>query len=193
MTVFATSYFPSAHYLKALCESENPVIDLGEHYTKQTERTRASIWTANKLHRLSIPVIKPFGNKTAVKDIKLSFAENWKRDHCRAIEAAYSSSPYYEHYAYEVFELINSDVEVLFEFNQQILMTIKKWLDLPINPTFSSIYVENKNIDYKDFRFDFNSKNYIQVDFGQKEFIENLSILDAIFCLGPLTRKLIIN
>jgi len=179
--------------LKALCEAENPVIDLGEHYKKQTERTRANLLTSNGINRLTIPVIRPFGNKTSIKDVQISFVETWKRDHCRSIEAAYASSPYFEHYANEIFELINSNIDTLHEFNHSILLKIINWLELPINLNYSKKYIENQTKDYREFNFKYKPTNYIQVDFGQTEFIDNLSVLDALFCLGPMTRKLIIK
>jgi hypothetical protein len=190
--VFATSYFPSLYYLKALCEAENPIIDLGEHYKKQTERTRVNFMTSNGISRLSIPVIRPFGNKTATKDVQISFAENWKRNHCRSIEAAYASSPYFEHYANEVFELINSNISSLHEFNHSILIKIINWLELPINLNYSKKYIENLIEDYREFNFHYAPLKYKQVDFGQIEFLDKVSVLDALFCLGPMTRKLII-
>jgi hypothetical protein len=191
-SVFSTSYFPSISYLRALCEEENAIVDLGAQCKKQTERTRTNILTANGIHKLSVPIIRPYGNKTATKDIRISYVESWQRDHCRAIKTAYSSSPYYEDYSEQVFELINSDYELLYEFNNQILIQISRWLDLPIQIVFESKYVDNPNKDFREFEFQCKDKEYIQVDFGQNDFVPNLSILDALFCLGPMARKLII-
>jgi|TARA_R110000737_G_scaffold182215_1_gene205569 hypothetical protein len=193
ISAFSTAYFPSVSYLKAFCEAENPVIDLGAQCTKQTERMRASILTANGIQKLSVPIIRPNGNKTATKDIQISFVESWERDHCRAIKAAYSSSPYFEDYSDTIFDLINSKEESLFKFNQLILNKIIEWLDLPIQQNFQLVYIDNPTQDYREFDFNIEESKYQQVEFGQKGFTPNLSILDAIFCLGPMARKLIIS
>lgn len=179
--------------MKAFCESSNPIIDLGEHCTKQTERVRASILTANGIQKLSVPIIRPFGNKTSTKDVQISFVEAWERDHCRTIEAAYSASPYFEDYSDKVFDLVNSKEESLFEFNRLILNEISKWLELPIIQHFETKYIDEPSFDFRDFNFDKKEILYQQVEFGQNKFTSNLSILDALFCLGPMARKLIIT
>ncbi len=175
-----------------MCNTENSIIDIGEHYPKQTERNRLIILSANGPQRLTIPVVRPLGNKTPTGKVKISYAEAWERDHCRAIEAAYASSPYYEHYSEEVFELINSKNESLIDFNQLILNKIIKWLELPIENEFSIDYLEGELNEFRNFNFQFQTTEYKQVDFGQTSFIENLSVLDSLFCLGPMARKLII-
>jgi hypothetical protein len=193
VTPFATSYFPSLSYLGALCKTENAVIDLGEHCKKQTERSRASILTPNGIQKLSVPTIRPFGNKTSTKDVQISFVQSWQRDHRRAIEAAYASSPYFEHYSEGIFSLIDSKIELLHVFNKSILDQSIALLDLPIVLNYSMEFIEdNPIIDFRDFNFDKKSQRYIQVNFGKIEFIPNLSILDALFCFGPMARKLII-
>lgn len=191
ISVFSSSYFPSIHYLRALCESKNPLIDIGEHCEKQTERTRATILSSNGIQKLTIPVIRPFGNKTATKDVQISFVEPWQRNHCRAIETAYAAAPYYEDYANVIFELINSKKNKLAQFNEMILEEIISLLELPISPKTSTEYIENQINDFRNFDFNYICMPYIQVDFSKNEFYENLSILDALFCLGPMARKLI--
>jgi len=81
LTVFPTSLFPSIAYLKAICGAESPVIDLGEHYVKQTQRNRYSVLSANGPLDLSIPVIRPNGNKTLTGSIEVSEDLGWRRDH----------------------------------------------------------------------------------------------------------------
>jgi hypothetical protein len=192
VSAFATSYFPSVNYFRALVLAEKAVIDLGEHCKKQTERSRASILSANGLLKLTVPIIRPFGSKTSTQDIQISFVESWQRDHKRAISAAYSSAPYFDHYSEEIFALIDTKTDSLRTLNDSILKTFISFFDLPIDFSFSTKFIEECSKDFRDFDFTFNIEPYFQVDFGQKGFVANLSILDALFCLGPMTRKLII-
>ncbi len=119
--------------------------------------------------------------------------EAWERDHCRAITAAYAHSPYFEHYANEVFSLINSKNNKLTELNSLVLNQIIAWFDLPLQVEFSDVYIDLPTTDFRDFQFHRPIKIYQQVEFGQSQFIPNLSILDALFCLGPMARNLIIE
>ncbi len=193
MSVFATSYFPSSEYLKEMCCAENPIVDLGEHYIKQTFRNRCSILTSNGMQNLSIPVVKPDGNKTRTKDILVTQDLNWRRDHWRTIKAAYSSAPYFEHYETEIKNLVFQETEKLWEFNQNIMKQLISWLELPLSYTYSEKFIELSNSDFRDFQFEKINKTYTQVLFNQDEFFAELSILDSLFCLGPLARNLIFN
>jgi hypothetical protein len=192
VSAFATSYFPSIGYLKSICAAENTLIDLGEHCKKQTERNRCSILTSNGLQHLTVPIIRPNGNKSATAEIKISYVEAWERDHCRAITAAYAHAPYFEHYSKEIFSIIGSKSDKLIDLNTLILNQLKVWFELPMDAKLSETYLESPETDFRDFQFDALDKTYIQVDFGQPTFVPNLSILDALFCLGPMARNLII-
>jgi len=192
VAAFATSYFPSIGYLNTICAAENPVIDLGEHCKKQTERNRCAILTSNGIQNLSVPIIRPNGNKSTTSEIIISYVEAWERDQCRAITAAYAHAPYFEHYSNEIFSMIGSKSEKLIDLNSLILNQLIEWLELPLDAAFSEMYLESPETDFRDFQFDALDKTYIQVDFAQPTFVPNLSILDALFCLGPIARNLII-
>jgi hypothetical protein len=191
MTVFPTAYFPPISYLKTLCESEDVLMDIGENYVKQTFRNRCSVLTANGKQDLSIPVIRPNGNKTFTKDIIVSDDLGWRRDHWRCLLANYAASPYFEHYEKEIHDLIFQKTSHLVNFNQNCLSFIDSALDLKIQMNTSEIYLENPNIDYRSFTFSTAGQTYQQVLFTSAAFVPDLSILDALFNLGPMARKLI--
>lgn len=191
LTVFPTSYFPSIAYLKAICAAEYSIIDIGEHYTKQTFRNRCSILTANGGQGLSIPVIRPNGNKSSTSIVKVSPEINWRRDHWRTISAAYASSPYFEHYEEEIKLLIFQETELLVDFNQKCLEFLIKSLSLPLNIKYSKEYMESSTNDFRSFFFAKTESKYQQVFNPISEFSPNLSVLDALFCIGPMARTLI--
>jgi hypothetical protein len=193
MTVFPTAYFPNTIYLKTLCESNDAVLDMGENYVKQTFRNRCCILTANGKQDLSIPVIRPNGNKTFTKDILVSEELGWRRDHWRCLLANYAASSYFDHYEKEIYDLIFQKTENLIEFNEKCFEFIANALDLKIAWEKSSVYVEEAEIDYRNFSFRSNSQAYQQVLFSSPDFVPNLSILDSLFNLGPMARKLIID
>lgn len=195
--IFPTAYFGSIYYYQKMVQAENISLELFEHYIKQTLRNRMSVLGPNGIQHLTIPIIKPNGNKTVVKALKISHAENWQKVHWRTIESAYASSPYFEHYGPEVKELVFSDIESLVDFNLNIHKRIIQWLQLPIVSKYTTTYT-TEDIS-EDLRNHFNEGDvyvdyqYLQVFSPNHQFEPGLSILDAIFNLGPMTRKLIVK
>lgn len=196
IATFPIAYFGSIHYYQKMVEEKEVNWEIYEHYVKQTIRNRTSIIGPNGIQSLSIPVTKVNGNKTQTKDIQIARAENWEKNHWKAIETAYGASPFFEHYAMEVKELIYQQTNSLVEFNRTIHNRIQKWLELPIKSGFTEAY----EVDIeKDYRASFEVRNieasysYVQVFSENGNFAPDLSILDAIFNLGPMSRKLLIH
>ena len=132
------------------------------------------------------------------KDVLISNAENWRKLHWKAIESAYSSSPYFEHYGPEVKELIDNSETNLQLYNLKIHQRIVTWLQLPITFDYTEDFDPNLSVSL-DFRRYFNTREssvnyrYQQVFLPPNKFEGDLSILDAIFNLGPMARNIITN
>jgi len=192
--VFSTSYFPPLEYMVQMFNSESYILDLNEHYIKQTPRTRCLISTANGPLNLTVPVVKPNGNKTLVKDLTIDSSKNWQKVHFQSIETAYKNAPYYEHYESDIKKLIFAPHKGLVELNESIMHFISNHLDLNYTPIYSEKYIEQDILDFRNFNFQTNIRpSYPQVFDINKEVLTNLSVLDIIFCLGPISRKTIIN
>lgn len=195
VTVFPTAYFGNIEYFRELVEAKNPVLETKEHFVKQTLRTRCDILTANGVHQLTIPVIRHNGSKTPIDEVVISYQNDWRKVHWKAIESAYSSSPFFEYYGIEVEEMVNQNESNLLKFNQGITERIFSWLDLDLELNYSDRYIDSEIIvDQRsnDFSVFKQMKPYKQVFAKEKEFFPNLSILDLIFCEGPLARKWIV-
>lgn len=195
-SVFPISYFGNIAYFEELVNSENPVLETKEHFVKQTLRTRCEIPTANGVLQLTIPVVRKNGSKTSMEDVEISYDIDWRKSHWKAIESAYASAPFFEYYGIEVEELIYQDEKNLVQFDLNCTKRILDWLsiDLPLDTTLE--YLDPTSV--KDFRStDFSKplemRSYQQVFTKPTEFIANLSILDLIFCEGPMARKWIHN
>lgn len=196
--IFPTSYFGNIEFYKKLSSYDSVLIESYETYPKQTFRNRCEITTANGILPLSIPVEKPNGSKTLTNEILISSKEKWQTLHWRAIEAAYASSPFFEYYEPEVKELIFHNEENLIQFNHNIITRIQQWLDLSTKIEYTTDYnVIDSNIDYRNLfskrinQRDFQHDHYQQVFEIENGFYQNVSILDGIFCLGPMARLLV--
>lgn len=196
--VFPIAYFGSISYYQKMVQMKSISFELHEHYVKQTLRNRITILSVSGIQNLSVPVAKPNGNKTLTRDIVISNAENWRKLHWKAIESAYASSPYFEHYSSEVKELIDDSETNLYLYNLNIHNRIVAWLQLPIHVDYTSSYNLELSSEL-DYRASFNNLNqkvdyqYQQVFSPNEKFEGDLSILDAIFNLGPMARNIIIN
>jgi hypothetical protein len=168
-----------------------------EHYIKQTQRNRTYILGPNGVQSLIIPVKKINGNKTAMKDIAISYQESWVRQHLNALETAYSSSPFYEHYIYDIAPIYHRQLENLVEFNLTLHQLIVEKLDLQTPTTISSSYdLATDELDFRQHDEIPNSEVlyiYPQVFDKNCTFEGNLSVLDVLFNLGPMARTILTN
>jgi WbqC-like protein family len=199
ITILPTSYFGSIAYFRELAIHDKVMIEAKEHFPKQTYRNRCDIVGGDGVLSLSIPTKKPNGSKTCTDEIILSDEENWRIRHWRSLTSAYQSAAYFDFYGMEVEELLFSKTTSLLRFNTAITERIVEWLDLQ---TEISITNEFQPIQENDFRVSLLAKDehqtiqkapYIQVFPNENHFRNSLSILDAVFCEGPLARKLLIN
>ncbi len=188
MHVFPIAYLPSIPYLSHFSKSDNAVIDLGEYFVKQTQRTRTEILTANGRLQLSIPVEKALQTKIAVKEVRISYTESWQRKHEQAFVSAYKNAPYFEHYADLFLTLLRKKEAFLYDYHRAFF----EWL-------LQAFQMENKKIHYsenyvsdqitadfrtKDIHFT-DQKPYKQVFSYKFPFAANLSSIDLLFNKGP--------
>jgi hypothetical protein len=195
--IFSTNYFGSIPYFQSIASRDEIVIDLHEHYKKQTWRNRTQILESNGPMYLSVPVIRPNGSKTPVQDIRITYETDWRKDHWKALLSSYKHAPYFFYYGPQVKSLIYQEEEVLYRFNLNILQQLLIWLDLKIDISFSDEYITPKGpedfriaLDHKKFTNE--QKSYIQVFSDKYPFYPNLSILDLLMNEGPLARNYIL-
>jgi len=192
--VLNSHYFPCIAYFDLLVKHKFVLIDLGEHFMKQSYRNRCVIYTSNGPLALSIPVIKK--NKTKVVDVLLDTGSDWKKSHWRAISSAYNSSPFFEYYEPDLKTVFFKEYLTLAELNLALLKHICKEIGLDRNLSVSEDFVEKNDclVDYKNlidakkpYPMAVNYSRYIQIFEEKQGFISNLSILDLLFHEGPET------
>jgi len=197
--VLSTACLPPPEYVACMAAAPDVLIDIHEHYIKQTFRNRYSIYSANGKLDLVIPVIKTLGNHTPVKDVRISAQQDWQRIHWRSIESACLKTPFFQYYR-DCFEpFYQKKHSFLVDFNTGTLLTALAQLDIERKIKFTesytpqypdALYHDMRNaIDPKKHRqqhpFSFKPLPYTQAFEERYGFIPGLSILDLIFSLGP--------
>lgn len=194
MSIFPIAYFGSVRYFQDLIEQKQVQFEVHDHFPKQTYRNRMTILSSQGSQLLTLPVEKLFGSKTLTNDVLISNQQNWRLQHWKAIKTAYASAPYFEHYASDIQELLASDSRKLVDFNESILRFFLKSWELPLQFEYTTSY----QVEYpSDFRLeDYEQKpmhgNYQQVLFYEKTFQPQCSILDLLFCQGPMGRHILV-
>lgn len=195
MPVFPLFYAGNIAYYRALVQADEVCFEQHEFFPKQTYRNRIQVIGPNGLQKLVIPTIKT-GERRSMQDVEISYAENWQKDHWKSLEAAYRRSPYfefYEAYLYPYFK--HQKITSLWAFNLGLFETINDLIQLEIKYSITSSYQDEVEHDLRSAGFQSGgaTERYIQVFQDRHPFYPNLSILDALFNLGPQTKALLIK
>ena len=183
------TYFPSIAHFVAIVKAEEVWIETQEHYQKQSYRNSCYINTDKGREALTIPIVYSQKNGHIRSEmIPLVTASNWQKQHLRALETAYNSSPFFEFYIDDLMPIFTTKFTQLQALNIAILKLLFSILEIDkkiIATTQYDQYPKALDLRYlanrrkeKTYAFD----KYIQV-FGA--FESNLSILDLLFMEGP--------
>lgn len=198
MSLIYPSYFPNIASCIVSIQSENTCFEVEDNYQKQTFRNRCYIYGANGKLGLHIPVHYTQLKRQKTKDIRIDNSTNWKSIHWKSIESAYRTSPFFEFYKDDFKTLFKTKSEWLMTYNFQCIDLIQQCLDVDFN--FKTSISFEKEVE-DDFRFLINVKNhehtqtrpYIQVFENKHGYLNNLSVLDLLFNLGPEALPYLIN
>lgn len=194
-----TQFLPSLEFFCAIQDTPEIQIEYHEHFVKQSFRNHTIINTANGIEKLTVPLTSK-GNRTLIKDVKIDTSQNWRNNQWRTIQSAYRKSPYYEHYADDFNKILFTPQTFLVDLNSTILSLCLEMLHWERKTTATTAYqvqpmeqVDMRNIILSKRAFSTRSLykpvSYPQV-FGNK-FRENLSLLDLIFCQGPMANSIL--
>ena len=194
MKLIDLQYLPQAYYFALLLTEQEIEIDGYEHFVKQTYRNRCRILTANGIDDLSIPVLGG-KKKNLTKDIRIDYSQKWFNRNWRAIQSAYGKAPFFEYYAEDLLAVYQKKHEFLFDLTHELLTQCLDFLQFDVTLKFTTAYHSLEKTPQNDFRSKINPKStpdiintYTQFIYPQvfgNNFVNNLSVIDLIFCEGP--------
>ncbi len=202
--LLASAYFPPVEYFALLARDFIPgtpagdtsiYIEACEHFVKQSWRTRCTILGPNGTETLQVPIVHD-GART-LREIRVEYATPWIVRTQRALDAAYQSSPFFEHYADGIFAILDSQPETLLGLNTALTRHILQRLGIGVQLQLTQEYVPEGSVpdDYRSVLHPKRKNNvlrelgldrpYYQVFARKHGFTPGLSILDLLFNEGP--------
>jgi len=200
--LLSTAYFaPISYYSILLSDDSSVIIEKRENYSRQSYRNRCTIYSANDLQHLVVPVVKPGKSKISITEVEISYDTPWQKLHFKAIESAYRRSPFYEYYIDDLMIYFNQRHRYLYQFNMQILHTVCDLIKITLRIKENSHYIKSVDDNIIDLRNSIHPKitqqttnnppRYTQVFANKWGFKPNLSILDLLFNTGPEAKKIL--
>lgn len=192
MIVLQSAYFAPVGYYAKIYAHDKILVEQHDHYVKQTYRNRCRIQTESGVMDLSIPVEK-HTDKTKIRDICISYGQEWRRLHMRAMETSYNSTPFFEYYKDDIQTIYEKKEKYLFDFNMRLLEFTLDALGIKREISTTDSYFEGET-GIEDAREQFHpkkentdtgSKPYYQMFADKFGFTDGLSIVDLLFNLGP--------
>lgn len=195
--VLSAFYFGSVEHYRLLARSQRVVIDIGEHYQRQSYRSRTTIIGPNGRQDLVVQIARKSGRKMPMRNVGLSYVETWPQQHVHAIRSAYGQTPWFIHYIDEIESVILKKYDRLADLDLATLRLGMKWLGLNTEVEVSEKYIEPTGEDGRsDLRSSFQPKKplpievaavppYPQVFADRHGFTPRMSVIDLVCNCGP--------
>ncbi|MES2777261.1 MAG: WbqC family protein [Bacteroidota bacterium] len=187
----STQYFPSIPWIQEFLLQSDVQIEQWENYQKQGLMNRCKILGAEGVITLSVPLLGGREQKSLVRDLEINNISRWNIDQQRAIKSCYSKSPFFEHYFEPLENLLTKKHKYLLELNMEILQLLRRWFAWNGNVSVTNSFEKKPQPDPQSLIPNSKSPTYIQVFSDRLPFTPGLSVLDALFCLGPQAKNLI--
>src|SRR5699024_8831206 len=152
------------------------ILENEDNYQKQTYRNRQYIYGANGKLLLNIPInnTERRKGKEKYKEVKIENDYDWQRIHWKSLESAYLSSPFFEFYQDDLFQLYQKKFTYLIDFNQACKTVLNTCLQIEKTESFSNKFL----FTYEDQKDVFDARELIKAK--RKPYV-NLPAYDQVF------------
>lgn len=186
--LLSTTYLGPILYYKALVSANTVLVEAWESWQKQSYRNRCYIDGPNGKLMLSIPV--QASSTGLIKDVRISYKDNWPQKHWQAIKTSYNASPFFEILGPDLQDVYRQKPTYLWDLNLELTHIILDWLQCNTSLTTTQSWQEQAD---EDLRESYHPKRdvqqtlpaYPQVFDHKNNFLANLSVIDLLFNEGP--------
>lgn len=215
--LLSTAYFPPVSYFAAMAQEMEGLsnrrdgdgsaelspsviyLEACENFQKQSYRNRCRFYAADGVQTLSFPIVHEGGtHKQPISEAKVDYSKPWILQHKRAITSAYGTSAYFEYYQDELFAILDSKPERLFDLNLALTRFFIEKTGLCVDLRVTEDYCREAPEGVEDLREVIHPKRpnailsdlelekpYFQVFAPKYGFQKDLSIMDLLFNEGP--------
>lgn len=197
MLIIPSVYMGNLFYWNRLSKGEPITMDEGEFFVKQTYRNRTEIATESGITALTVPLEKGKNSRQPMREVRLSYAENWPALHFKTIGSAYGRAAYFEHYKPELEHLFALRPTYLCELNTIWRNFFAREFEIDVSLTVSGEYIppvpsqtDLRTLMHPKADVGFSHAKYYHVFFDRYPQPQNLSVLDLLMNEGPRGRAI---
>jgi len=213
-------YLPSLHLFSKIALSDQFMFVGHCQFVAKSWHTRNVIRNGENTLTLSVPVLKKGKFGQSINETEIN-GDHWKRKHLASIRGAYQKQPFFKDYFPTIEKILNQPWTSLGEMNIALIRQFLEWLEIDTPLLFSERHdiTGQKNdmlismcraVNADQYLSNEGSRVYVDEDYllaagikhhwqGFKhptyeqgaDFIENLSVIDGLFNVGPELGELI--
>ncbi len=183
--------FPPVSWWQAAIKAKTIWLDPFEHFQKMSYRNRYYLPGKDGKAMLSLPLEKGRNQHLAMKDMQISYAENWQKNHWRTLQTLLGNAPFFEYIDYQLFPFFEAKETSLYNWNKASIIWANQFLGNPVAIKETDRYFADSGDHIIDLRALIHPKSepalqqeYYQVFKNDAGFIRDCSILDLICCEG---------
>ena len=188
MTLLSLIPFPPLRWWQGALAGGPVYLDKKESLGKMGLRNRYHIAASSGPLWLTIPLAGGREQRGPVGEIQIDNRTPWQRTHWRSIGSVYRRTAFFEHYEESLQDLFKTPFETLVDFDLATLAWTAKALGRPLLLT-ETLPAEMPFTDLRERRVDYKTgseKLYVQPFLERTGFLTGMSILDGLFCEGPV-------